>query len=66
MIGEKGADLVKDLWLQDDNVVRYERDAKKSAASTKAEGTFTKKSINKKTRAAISKKVNVFTNATAA
>lgn len=51
MIGEKGADLVKELWLQEE-VVRAERAA---AASQKA-----------KRQAAASAKVNVYANATAA
>lgn len=67
MVAEKGADLIKELWLQE-NSIRYERDAQKSAPPSKkvTGGTTTKKSIKKKNQAATSKKVHVFTNATAA
>lgn len=68
MIGEKGADLVKALWLQDENTIRYERDAEKTKPlSKKDDDAANKKSTNKKLKATANKKVNVFaTNATAA
>lgn len=68
MVAEKGADLVKELWLQDntDNAIRYERSAKESEPAKKVDGVANKKINNKKIQAATSQKVNVFTNATAA
>lgn len=68
MVAEKGADLVKELWLQDntDNAIRYERAAKEPEFKKKVNGTATKKANNKKFQAVTSPKVNVFTNATAA
>lgn len=77
MIGEKGADLIKELWLQED-VPRFERNAETSSPlptpspSTKAEETTTKKPSYKNSskklrrRVANSKKVNVLTNTTIA
>lgn len=65
MVAEKGADLVKELWLQEitDNTIRYERDTTESKPSKKVDG---KKASKKNIKAATSQKVNVFTNATAA
>lgn len=65
MVAEKGADLIKELWLQD-NTIRYERAAEGSASSKKVDGVASKKVNNKKVPATTSKKVNVFKNATAA
>lgn len=68
MVAEKGADLVKELWLQD-NVIRYERDAEKIEPHNKnddANVTTIKKINHKKIKAATIKKVNVSTNATVA
>lgn len=67
MVAEKGADLIKELWLQEqDNTIRYERAAEESASSKKVDGAASKKVSHKKVQATTSKKVNVFTNATAA
>lgn len=64
-VAEKGADLVKELWLQDntDNAIRYERSAKEPGPNKKV---ASKKAIDKKVQAETSQIVNVFTNATAA
>lgn len=62
MIGEKGADLIKDLWLQP-GVVRAEREAAKAAkAAHAAEGVET--TVVTATRK--KKATTVYANATAA